>query len=224
MAEQPPLQFRLFFRDSPTMFAGWRTYDEERRWDRHYIIGSNLSLRIERGERVELTRWGMVGRFAVASTVLSSAFPLDWMALSCITRSLPREFRMADIDGRSAQRFVDSLALPGLVQASVLKHERYMRDGAVMGTASRVEIPDWNARGITVNLSCQHANSLKLTLEALELDRYQHLAFDTWMQRAYDAAFPAPAEDDDEPFELDQSDPTPEQSGAQPQMEEKEAA
>lgn len=196
MAEQLLYQFRLFFRDTPTMFAGWRAYDHERRWDRHYLLANNMSLRIERGERVELTRWAMHGHFAVETTVLSSAFPLDWMALSCITRSLPRDHRLTQVDGRTPQTFVDSLAQPGLAQASVLKNERYLREGAVLATSSRIEIPDWNVEAITMNLTCHHRQSLQLALEAVEMDRYQHLGFDDWMSNAHAKAFPEPTEPD----------------------------
>lgn len=185
MADHSLYQFRLFFRDMPTIFDDWRAYDDERRWDRHYLLGEGMSLRIDRGERIELSRWGEDGQFWIEHTILSCAFPLDWMALSCIARALPRELRQCEVDGRSAQTFVDSLAVPDLVQASVLKHDRHLREGSVMATLTTLSVPDWGALAITCNLVCHAPHNLHGVLARAGMDRYRHFGLDEWLAREH---------------------------------------
>ncbi|MBJ3778238.1 hypothetical protein [Acuticoccus mangrovi] len=169
-----PFVFRTFPVDVPAFLRTWRPGPARAVWDRHYLVAPGHGLRLAGGERVEVTRLVTDDGFRVEEAVLTATFPLDWMALTCVANVLPSSFRTVDIDGRTPQAFVDSLATPSLPQASVLVQETSSFLGSVIGRVQRLTVPDWNTRMLSVAYESPNGTALRSLLAGAGLRGVQH--------------------------------------------------
>jgi hypothetical protein len=198
MRDGEPYVFRLFPDRVPSFLATWRKGPSFSEWHRHYVVGPGYSLSLVKGERVDLTRYRVVDGFRVEQNLLSAAFPLDWMALTCIGTALPREFRDVEIDGRTPQGFVDSLAMTAIPQASVLKETETAFCGTMIARATYLTVPDAEAHGLMVAVEGSHPNALRTVLSAAGFGGLRHQDLDDWLRRTL-AAAGAGADADAEP-------------------------
>lgn len=188
MRDQTLYEFRLFLRRPPGFLARWPVSSTGARWDRHYLVGRGLSLRLEQARRVVVTRWRPAEGFAVEEPVLDAALPLDWAATTCVEAVLPRSHRPLEVDGSTAQTFVDSLAAADLKQASVLRRDTHHRHGGAMVTLTELSVPAWNAATVTVSFRAARPDLLRTLLARVGLDAFQHQGIDDWLHKAARAA------------------------------------
>ncbi|WP_108662649.1 hypothetical protein [Acuticoccus kandeliae] len=185
MRDGEPFQFGVFFSAAPTFLNAWRQGPRQARWDRHYLLQPGTSLRIIGGERVELTGAETVDGFRIEKTLLNAAFPLDWMSVTLLERHVGAHLHKSDLDGRSAQTFVNTLAVPGLVQASVLKRTRTAFHGAIIASTTELSVPDWGASCAWVSFESANPDALRALLKATGLGNRQHQDLDDWLRQAY---------------------------------------
>jgi len=184
MSNGDPYVFRVFLTQPPAFVETWRQGPEAAEWHRHYLLSPGHGLSVVRGERVDLVRYRTMDGFRVEETLLSSAFPLDWMGLTCIATALPPALAELKIDGSSAQAFVDSMAVPELAQASVLKEVRTAFQGTVIARTSWLTVPEWDASGLAFSLSGMRPHALRALVRAGGFDGLQHRDLDDWLGEA----------------------------------------
>jgi hypothetical protein len=177
--------FRVFCKDAPEYLETWRPAGEGARWDRHYLLTPGHSLRLTEGRRVELRRMRSISGLRTEQTLLSTIFPLDWMGLACIDQALPASLRGLEVDGRSAQTFVDSLAVAGLPQASVLTRARRHCHGTTLAEIEWVSVPEWTAETVSVQFESGSAPALRAVLAAAGLGTVQHRDLEDWLRSAH---------------------------------------
>lgn len=188
MRDVEPFVFRTFREEVPDFLRTWRQTEAAARWDRHYLIRPGHSLCLAGGTVVELKRAHTEDGFRVDRTLLAASFPLDWMSLSLVASALPRPFAVQELDGRSAQGFVDSLAFAALPQASVLKEIVRARSGGVTATAATLKVPDWNAASVALTFESVDAGALRSLLSAGGFSGLSHRDLDDWLRDAHRAA------------------------------------
>jgi len=176
-----PFVFRVFLDRPPEFVEGWRQGPEASEWHRHYLLGPGYSMVLVRGERLDLVRRRTVEGFRVDETLLSAAFPLDWMALTCIGTAMPQPIRDIEIDGSSPQAFVDSLALDELPQASVLKQVRTAHHGTIVARTTWLTVPEWDATALSFTLSGMQPHALRALVAAAGWGGLQHRDLDSWL-------------------------------------------
>lgn len=181
------LLFRVFTKEAPEYLETWRPAGEGARWDRHYLLSPGHSLRLTEGRRVELRRMRSMSGLRTEQTMLSTVFPLDWMGLSCIDQALPASLRGVQIDGRSAQGFVDSLATAELPQASVLTRIRRFWHGTTLAEIGWISVPEWQAETVSVQFESGNAPALRALLAAAGLGAVQHHDLEDWLRSAHRA-------------------------------------
>lgn len=188
MASGDPYIFRVFPNEPPVFVERWRQGPEAAEWHRHYLLAPGYSLSLVRAERVDLVRYRTLDGFRVEETMLSSAFPLDWMALTCIGTVLPHALSDLEIDGSGPQAFVDSMAVPELVQASVLKQVRTAFHGTVIARTTWLTVPEWDAAGLCFSLSGMQPHALRALIAAAGYGGVQHRDLDDWLREAWRSA------------------------------------
>ncbi len=156
----PSLCFAVIDAEPPRAVAAWGTVSERETWERHYLVGGDHSLCLSQARRVFLTAHGSHDGFRTQTIMLDAAFPLDWMALNVIERTLPRRLRGLEIDGTDAQSFVDALAVPDLVQASVHRVARTAVVGATTVETSTLTVPQWNATAVATTFESRNPHAL----------------------------------------------------------------
>jgi hypothetical protein len=191
MRDGEPFSFRVFLPGVPRFVETWRQGPRSAEWHRHYLVAPGHSLYLAKGERVELTRMRSEDGLRVEQTMLSAAFPLDWMALSLVAHVLAPSLRSADIDGRTPQGFVDSLAVAELPQASVLKDVSVAWHGTITAWTTRLSVPDWDATGVALVLEGQNAHALRALIAAAGFRGVQHRDLDDWLWQAWRERQPA---------------------------------
>lgn len=185
MSSSDPYVFRLFLSEPPAFVETWRQGPAAAEWHRHYLLSPGHGLSVVRAERVDLVRYRTIDGFRVEKTLLSSAFPLDWMGLTCIATALPHGLADLQIDGTSAQAFVDSMAVPELPQASVLKEVRTAFQGTVIARTSWLTVPEWSATGLSFSLSGMRPHALRALVRAAGFDGVQHRDLDDWLREVH---------------------------------------
>lgn len=178
------VHFRVFVHAVPSVLRTWAHQGAWSVWDRHYLLGSRHTLKIAEGRKVSLTKHGTWAGFRVEDELLDAAFPLDWMATSLIKGLLPRGARVAGVDGRSPQAFVNSLAAPTLIQASVLKSTEVSWRNGVTVAATELTVPDWSAKGTTLAFSCDDPDRLRTVLAAHRFAGLTDCTLDDWLAAA----------------------------------------
>ena len=184
MSSNDPYIFRVFVDQRPGLVDTWRQGPSSAEWHRHYLLSPGTSLSVVRAERVDLIRNRSLDGFRVQDTILSSAFPLDWMGLMCITTALPHGLSDLPIDGSNPQAFVDSLAVPELPQASVLKEIRTAYQGSVIARTTRLTVPAWRASGLSFALTGMQSAVLRSLIASAGLSGAQHTDLDDWLRSA----------------------------------------
>lgn len=179
-----PFIFRVFLNEPPGFVEQWRQGSEASEWHRHYLVRPGHSLVLVRGERLDLVRHRTAEGFRVDHTLLSAAFPLDWMALACIGSVLPPALKDLEIDGSSAQAFVDSMAVEGLPQASVLKQVSTAFHGTIVARTTWLSVPEWEATALSFSLSGMQPHALRALISAAGWAGVQHRDLDDWLRQA----------------------------------------
>ncbi|WMS43255.1 hypothetical protein RDV64_02300 [Acuticoccus sp. MNP-M23] len=189
----PSLCFRVIDGHAPRPLTGWRVVREREIWERHYLIGREHSLCLSQARNVFLTAHGTHDDFRTETLMLDAAFPLDWMALNVIERALPRRLRSLEIYGTDAQSFVDSLAVPELVQASVHRRSRLQVLGATTMDVSTLTVPQWNVSATATTFESRNAHALRAIVASAGYGARQHEDLRDWLQRTSAAQTPPPA-------------------------------
>lgn len=192
MMNNPSLCFRVIDSQPPRALSGWRTVSERESWERHYLIGSQHSLCLSQGRRVLLTAHCAQDGFRTETVMLDASFPLDWMALNVIEQALPRRLRGLEIDGTDAQSFVDALAVPDLVQASVHRHTRLAVLGATTMEVSTLTVPQWNANAVATTFESRNSHALRAMVASAGFGARQHQDLRDWLQAVSAAQRPTP--------------------------------
>ncbi|WP_146620104.1 hypothetical protein [Acuticoccus sediminis] len=180
-------QFGLLVPGTPAFLSTWRRTGEWSVWDRHYLVGPGHALTISGGRRLEVIRRRMTaGGLRVESELANSTFPLDWMVATVLAQVLPRRIHAAAAGARGeVQALVDALAVDWLAQASVHKHTRTFVKGRVTATLTRLDVPDWRARGIHLDLAAPDAGALLALLGECRLSPRDDLPLDAWLADAH---------------------------------------
>lgn len=185
MGEGEVYQFRVFLSAVPRFVQNWTQRLPRTDWDRHYLLTPGHGLRLAAGERVELTRLRSRDGFRVEEILLSARFPLDWMSLSLIGDLLPRALQTVELDGRSAQQFVDMLAFLELPQASVLKERSVATAGAITATTTRLTVPAWTAAAVSVAFESANPGALRAMVSSGPLRGLVHRDLDDWLRQKF---------------------------------------
>ena len=186
MREAGSFQFAFLVPGTPAFLSSWRMTAEASVWDRHYIVGEGYSLKICRGIRLEVSRRSTREGFRVEDELINSTFPLDWMVSMALRRVLPKPIRAASLDARgSAQALVNAMDVDWLPQASVHKYCRTFEKGPMSATVTHLNVPDWAASGILVNLRAREARLLPPLLAEYRLRQDEDLCLDDWLATAW---------------------------------------
>ncbi|WP_420393212.1 hypothetical protein [Acuticoccus sp.] len=188
MSDQDIFEFHAIVAAEPATLRAWQHEPAAASWARHYLVGGGHTLALVSARRIELTRRRFVDGLRVEDELLRADLPLDGTALDMIGRVLPPAIGTLKIDGRTAQRLVDSLAHPALRQASVLIKSQRMTRGPVSATVSTFEVPDWEATGRSIMLRSASATQLRAALDALRLARLPDQPLSDWLRKAHRAA------------------------------------
>ncbi|MEM8553143.1 MAG: hypothetical protein AAGF45_12255 [Pseudomonadota bacterium] len=183
---------RSFHADAPRLPSAFRATAAYAGWERHYVVSPGHALSLIGDKRIFLTTHGRVEGMRTEEVTLDATFPLDWMSRRVIADVLPRRFRHHDIDGRDAQRFVDSIADPEIIQASLYRDACVSSFGSTTIEFAVLTVPTWNARTVSLTITGQSPYTVRAALNALgaTVGPLAHADMAQWLTAAHHQAYP----------------------------------
>ncbi|MEM7693655.1 MAG: hypothetical protein AAF318_04340 [Pseudomonadota bacterium] len=176
----------------PPVFSRWRFMRERTFDERRILVGPHHALRLTEDGEVLLVHQGEVDGLRTADVLLSTIFPLDWMARCVIENALPKKHRLSDLDGNDPERLMASLAAPSVPTVTLHIHEKTYAVGSTAASVTHVVVPELDGAQQFATLKSRNPHALRAAIAAASLGALPQTEIDDWLRALQQERQPAP--------------------------------